>query len=352
MACHLKNRASNYRVILNQKLDYEGTLSNSTLRQSARLPSASLPQSNATASPNFKSGALKAVHLDRAILNRALPAKQKHEVVALPVENSAAKQQMKNEKKKHHTIGNKCNDGERQRWRRRYAYKRPATHTMLAPCDYTTTTNARVSDSGDNLEPNHDGSSTSTATSRKLGSCYEMKTQPVLLPKGQTGQKSRSVRERMKHSRLNGADLYVVRMGRKATSPTGNSDACCAESHSNVDTGIPTRPLTASLHDELINPRVETKTTTSTSSSLSEKRPSVLESRPCYRCISYMASVGIKRVFWSTNSGDWEGAKVRDIVDALDKLGLEQPSEATADLTSVFVTKHEVLMLRRLMGNA
>jgi hypothetical protein len=81
-----------------------------------------------------------------------------------------------------------------------------------------------------------------------------------------------------------------------------------------------------------------------------KKQPSVLASRPCYRCISYMASVGIKRVFWTSESGSWEGAKVRDLVDELDKLGLEQPSDTTTALKSVFVTKHEVLMLRRMMG--
>tara|TARA_R110002003_G_scaffold44_19_gene3424 strand:- start:4128 stop:4331 length:204 start_codon:yes stop_codon:yes gene_type:complete len=63
-----------------------------------------------------------------------------------------------------------------------------------------------------------------------------------------------------------------------------------------------------------------------------------------------MASVGIKRVFWTSESGGWEGAKVRDLVDELDKLGLEQPSDTTTALKSVFVTKHEVLMLRRMMG--
>lgn len=63
-----------------------------------------------------------------------------------------------------------------------------------------------------------------------------------------------------------------------------------------------------------------------------------------------MSSVGIKRVFWTTGAGTWENAKVRDLVDALDKLGLEQPSNAAATLSNVFVTKHEVLMLRRTMG--
>jgi hypothetical protein len=63
-----------------------------------------------------------------------------------------------------------------------------------------------------------------------------------------------------------------------------------------------------------------------------------------------MASVGIKRVFWTTGAGTWESAKVRDLVDELDKLGLEQSPDAATTLGSAFVTKHEVLMLRRTMG--
>jgi hypothetical protein len=63
-----------------------------------------------------------------------------------------------------------------------------------------------------------------------------------------------------------------------------------------------------------------------------------------------MASVGIKRVFWTDASGHWESAKVRDLVDALENLGLEKASSASAMLENVFVTKHEVLMIRRMMG--
>jgi CRISPR/Cas system-associated protein Csm6 len=65
-----------------------------------------------------------------------------------------------------------------------------------------------------------------------------------------------------------------------------------------------------------------------------------------------MASVGIKRVFWSDDKGGWEGAKVRDLVEVLDNMGSQQPSHASAALNSMFVTKHEVLMLRRIMGDS
>jgi len=66
-----------------------------------------------------------------------------------------------------------------------------------------------------------------------------------------------------------------------------------------------------------------------------------------------MHSVGIKRVFWTNQDGEWEGAKVRDLVEALETgiegdngegIGTGQQSKG------VFVTKHEVLMLKRIMG--
>lgn len=77
-----------------------------------------------------------------------------------------------------------------------------------------------------------------------------------------------------------------------------------------------------------------------------------------------MQSVGIKRVFWTNAHGDWEGRKVRDLVDALEQsaspvggsdgegCGAGVGDGAGAGGNGVFVTKHEVLMLRRLMGGA
>lgn len=69
-----------------------------------------------------------------------------------------------------------------------------------------------------------------------------------------------------------------------------------------------------------------------------------------------MDAVGIKRVFWSNGNGCWEGAKVRDLMDALevnckpDGRGGGDGSEDEKKSMPVFVTKHEVLMLRRKMG--
>jgi hypothetical protein len=53
-----------------------------------------------------------------------------------------------------------------------------------------------------------------------------------------------------------------------------------------------------------------------------------------------MQWAGIRRVFWTNDEGQWEGAKVRDLVDALE-LG------TMTGTSSMFVTKHEVLMLRQ-----
>jgi hypothetical protein len=77
-------------------------------------------------------------------------------------------------------------------------------------------------------------------------------------------------------------------------------------------------------------------------------RASIHASRPCYRCVMYMHSVGIRRVFWTGDDGEWEGAKFRDLVDILNG-----GSIATAgNSCGIFVTKHEVLMMRRVMGGS
>lgn len=59
-----------------------------------------------------------------------------------------------------------------------------------------------------------------------------------------------------------------------------------------------------------------------------------------------MHSVGIKRVFWTTSEGEWEGAKIRDLIDQLE--GAMASSQPSLGLP-MFVTKHEVLLMRRLM---
>lgn len=62
-----------------------------------------------------------------------------------------------------------------------------------------------------------------------------------------------------------------------------------------------------------------------------------------------MHAAGIKRVFWTTQDGGWEGAKVGKLVEALESGG-DMVGEDGVGGGGVFVTKHEVLMMRRVMG--
>jgi hypothetical protein len=71
-----------------------------------------------------------------------------------------------------------------------------------------------------------------------------------------------------------------------------------------------------------------------------------------------MHSVGIKRVFWTNADGTWEGAKVRDLVDAMEGSvgggggGICNGVETGQEERGVFVTKHEILRMRQIMmGN-
>jgi len=64
-----------------------------------------------------------------------------------------------------------------------------------------------------------------------------------------------------------------------------------------------------------------------------------------------MHAVGIKRVFWTNHDGKWECAKVRDLVDALEMgMGDDGSSGTGQESKGIFVTKHEVLMLKRTLG--
>ncbi|KAK8192630.1 hypothetical protein M8818_007802 [Zalaria obscura] len=193
----------------------------------------------------------------------------------------------------------------------------------------------------------------------------------------------------MKNPRLRGADLYVARLGsckddefksrttsganvpgrdgsslvdltptaeveKSPDSNTGStSDMSLVQSKSSLTS-------TGSLHEELKHShsrsRSQSEGAARDMATTASDHSAVHASRPCYRCIVYMHSVGIRRVFWTNDKGQWEGGKVRDLMDALDGGGGEEgPGEASGIKggplgNGVFVTKHEVLMLRRLMG--
>ncbi|KAI4288703.1 MAG: hypothetical protein L6R35_002039 [Caloplaca aegaea] len=180
--------------------------------------------------------------------------------------------------------------------------------------------------------------------------------------------KSHQTAERMKDSRLNGADLYVARLAKRGKAE--HLDCGCRHDHSlSLDDGTATKkgggqqptesetssasslPRTGSLHDELQFPLPkEKKKGPLPQSAVNEERVTATHSKPCYRCISYMHSAGIKRVFWTNNAGHWEGGKVRDLVDALESPALpnaKNGGEASV-AGSVYVTKSEVLLLKGL----
>ncbi|KAI6887877.1 hypothetical protein KC360_g412 [Hortaea werneckii] len=190
--------------------------------------------------------------------------------------------------------------------------------------------------------------------------------EPTLLPKGHTGP---SLNDRKKHPRLMGADLYVTRLGwckgpaqtpRLPKPQVSSSAVTPPPTASDPDEKASNQTSTAlssagdgSLYEELSNRTPSPTNAPATAATLDPN--CVRASRPCYRCISYMHSVGIKRVFWTTDDGRWEGGKVRDLVAALDN-SMENVA-AGGDGggptgNGVFVTKHEVLMLKRLMGES
>ncbi|KAK0631566.1 hypothetical protein B0T14DRAFT_559355 [Immersiella caudata] len=199
------------------------------------------------------------------------------------------------------------------------------------------------------LQRAHEHINTTVPTARKQQIVAPSQNH-VLLPKGRARQTSRAVHDRMKHPKLVGADVYVTRLANSSPSPVQHPAGSAPMSRSALDDDplFPaTSSSTGSLHDELT-----CKTPTPAPLPLATCSPirTAVDSRPCYRCVCYMHSVGIKRVFWTNGEGKWEGAKVRDLADMLEGSGSGGEGEVVSGL-GVFVTKHEVLMLRRLLGS-
>lgn len=159
----------------------------------------------------------------------------------------------------------------------------------------------------------------------------------------------------MKHPKLVGADVYVARLVKDVPAPASRKQRRSAGKKKNPGLDAPGTatdlyPSTGSLHDELTCRNRKSVPLLSSSEDVNAKSAPA-ESRPCYRCVAYMHSVGIKRVFWTTNEGKWEGAKIRDLVDQLEgTMQSETDTVLGLSIPDVFVTKHEVLLLRRLMG--
>ncbi|KAJ5047241.1 uncharacterized protein L3040_003080 [Drepanopeziza brunnea f. sp. 'multigermtubi'] len=178
--------------------------------------------------------------------------------------------------------------------------------------------------------------------------------QQILVTKNKSTSKP-NLAARTKDSRLNGSDLYVARLG--ASNKTPLLKPKVRPSVNPPPLSSPPKSEPSSLYDEL---SFRSRSAAPSSSSSipkpeAEPRPEIRASRPCYRCVSAMHAVGIKRVFWTTQGGEWEGAKVRDLVDALEVGAEGDGNEGEGvgtgqESKGVFVTKHEVLMLKRMMG--
>ena len=186
------------------------------------------------------------------------------------------------------------------------------------------------------------------APGKRLGS--EKEKQQFLIPVGQTASSRTNVALRQLDSRLRGADLYVARLVWQASPKetiANEVDTATAElpssSMSLLSTASSKTPSTGSLHEEL-SCLSRTPSAPSRSPALADSSarvPVAVSSHPCYRCVSYMHRAGIRRVFWTNNEGQWESSKVRDMMDLL-----EGGKDAAMGM---FVTKHEVLMLRQHM---
>ncbi|KAI1499881.1 hypothetical protein F5X99DRAFT_430263 [Biscogniauxia marginata] len=159
-------------------------------------------------------------------------------------------------------------------------------------------------------------------------------------------------RDRIKHPKLRGADIYVARLGgvqetRKKAEAKSLVISTTQAHDQQLPSSLPpntTRSMAGSLHDELTcrEARVPLLNPPSDSNSIILDRHNVLESRPCYRCVLYMHSAGIRRVYWTNSEGDWATAKVRDLFNQLSGTG--PSSGSNPDFSKVFVTKHEILV--------
>jgi len=182
------------------------------------------------------------------------------------------------------------------------------------------------------------------------------KPQQILITKNKSSTKPNTA-ARTKDLRIKGSDLYVARLGTSHKTPSKKGKSPPSESPELPLPPVLPKSPPASLHDEL-SPisRSVSPSTTSKASPDDDIRPEIRTSRPCYRCVSAMHAVGIRRVFWTTQDGEWEMAKVRDLVDALE-VGIDGEDNSDGEgigtgqeSKGVFVTKHEVLMLKRTMG--
>ncbi|KAF2165762.1 hypothetical protein M409DRAFT_55635 [Zasmidium cellare ATCC 36951] len=322
-------------------------------------------------------------------------------------------EELSGEKHHHHQSRKQKKNGKKNEYQ--YQYDRYGSQTQHAQAQQQPNSSASKSRRGDDSDSydvirgydatitSHDeednGDMTNVAGPASMPSCQAMKrkkdykrsgkmrskdqsddqsgrSEPMLLPTGRSGASSAHVADRKRHPRLQGADLYVTRVGwqgkparkppkTKASSraaeiePADEADAleeALTESTSSLASlsVASSHSATGSLHDELVNRNPSpSPSDASAVDSCGFDRSKVHASRPCYRCIAFMHSVGVRRVFWTNDAGEWEGGKVAKLVEGMETSMDEVASSGNSGGpmgNGVFVTKHEVLMLRRMMG--
>lgn len=263
----------------------------------------------------------------------------------------------------HYHHGHRSNQYQKEKaYKNKYKYKYKATkRPKNVPAAEHMAQSSENSGSDSDGTGEKDASQNATGSNKSMFGLRKARNQHLLVPKGREVGTSPGVKERMKHPKLVGADVYVARLANDGPAPESRKEKKCPAhdqpsdgiikmaSPGNYTTTSAEPPSTGSLHDELITKTSKPKPLILVSEDV-KLPPTAAESRPCYRCVAYMHSVGIKRVFWTNNGGNWEGAKIRDLIDQLDGT-MHGDADTTLGQAApgVFVTKHEVLMLRRLM---
>jgi hypothetical protein len=319
-----KNHALNYRVVVDESINYEERRCDNTWREFARRQRRLEEELGLMpARQRATCGVLNRLHLD-----------------STKSYNNVPNELTRNTKKNEITYQNE---------------KKKRVHTS----DTSKTPHARYQYQYHETEPSI--SDTLTPFRHKSADSSKSQKQAMLVPISTASRAN--VMQRKVDNRLNGADLYVVRQARKQPQTQKDSgkdtiiskpaeetelaSICSSLSNTSIEDAI--HALPTSLHDELkCKVPADMKTRNERKKDLNRPLPAT-SSRPCYRCISYMHQAGIRRVFWTNHEGEWEGGKVRDLVDSL---GLNDAGHGDADdiSASIFVTKHEILILRQQMG--
>ena len=153
---------------------------------------------------------------------------------------------------------------------------------------------------------------TDVSQSKKAKSLEQPQVEQMLLPQGETSKSRAEVNDRKKNPRLAGADLYVTRLGwnndnvakpnpkKKFVKPSARNLAQPSTTESDLEPPCLPSPIsstrtlgnTGSLYDELRNSAPKTPPPVPESAPMMP-REAIHASRPCYRCVSYMHSVGI-----------------------------------------------------------